>query len=230
MKSVIDYEVLSKLMKGGWSYPIKGAISSGKGLYCWEKHKVLDNGTREFVGFVAEDNESAYPNDGIQGSYYYKRCFEEAQNVYLLVTEDSEEFVQLNGQEEVYLTATANDIRLGKTAVTEKGVTTGEKDIPSYHTAQGVKAIRPNTMFILSFDDNTYDYTKLQAMTAPFNESLSKSVAVDRVVIEDSVYEVGSTESISTVIKDDENKSIDFGIMNGDSPSVIRYFTYREET
>ena len=91
MKSVIDYEVLSKLMKGGWSYPIKGAISSGKGLYCWEKHKVLGDGTREFVGFVTEDNENAYPNDGIQGGYYYKRCFEEAQNVYLMVrTEDGE--------------------------------------------------------------------------------------------------------------------------------------------
>lgn len=229
MKSVIDYEVLSKLMKGGWSYPIKGAISSGKGLYCWEKHKVLDDGTKEFVGFVAEDNESAYPNDGVIGEYYYKRCFEEAQNVYLLVTEDGEEFVQLNGQEEVELTATVNDIRLGTTAVTEKGVTTGEKFIPSYHTTQGIKVIRPNSMFILSFDDNKYDYTKLQAMTAPFNKSLSESVAVDRVVIEDSVYEVGSTESISTVTKDDENKSIDFGIMNGDSPSVIRYFMYREE-
>lgn len=229
MKSVIDYEVLSKLMKDGWSYPIKGAISSGKGLYCWEKHRVLEDGTKEFVGFVAEDNESAYPNDGIVGDYYYKRCFEEAQNVYLLVTEDGEEFVQLNGQEEVDLTATANDIRLGTTAVTEKGVTTGEKFIPAYHTSQGTKLIRANSMFILSFDDMTYDYTQLQAMTAPFNTSLSNSVAIDRVVINDSVYNTGSTEVISTVTKDDENKSINLGITNGDSPYVIRYFTYREE-
>ena len=66
-------------------------------------------------------------------------------------------------------------------------------------------------------------------MTAPYNSSVSESVAVDRVVIDDSVYTTGSTEPISTVTKDDENKSINFGIMNGDSPSVIRYFTYREE-
>ena len=216
-------------MKGGWSYPIKGTISSGKGLYCWEKHRVLEDETKEFVGFVAEDNESAYPNDGVLDGYYYKRCFEEAQNVYLLVTEDGEEFVQLNGQEEVDLTATANDIRLGTTAVTETGVTEGTKDIPSYHTMEGVKMVKPNEPLNISFLNDQYDYTKLQAMTAPFDTSLSKSVAVDRVVIEDSVYLPGSNEPISTVTKDDESKSINLGIMNGDSPSVIRYFTYREE-
>lgn len=229
MKSVIDYEVLSKLMKGGWSYPIKGAISSGKGLYCWEKHKVLEDGTKEFAGFVAEDNESAYPNDGIVGDYYYKRCFEEARTVYMIVTEDSEEFAQLTTQEEVELTATANDIRLGTTAVTEKGVTEGEKFIPSYHTEQGVRVIRSNKPFVLQFDNDLYDYTNLQAMTAPFNKSISNSVAVDRVVIEDVVYLPGTTEPISTVTKDDKNKTINFGVTNGDTPSVIRYFTYREE-
>lgn len=229
MKSVIDYEVLSKLMKGGWSYPIKGAISSGKGLYCWEKHKVLEDGTKEFVGFVAEDNENAYPNDGIVGYYYYKRCFEEARTVYMIVTEDGEEFAQLTTQETVELTATANDIRLGTTAVTEKGVITGEKDIPAYHTDQAIRAIRPNSPFVLPFFNSQYDYTKLQAMTAPYESSLSKSVAVDRVVIDDTVYNSGSSEPISTVTKDDENKSINFGITNGDTPSVIRYFTYREE-
>ena len=229
MQSVIDYEVLSKLMKDGWSYPIKGAISSGKGLYCWEKHKVLDDGTKEFIGFVAEDNESAYPNDGVVGNYYYKRCFEEAKTVYMIVTEDDEEFAQLITQEEVELTATANDIRLGTTAVTEKGVTEGEKFIPSYHTEQGVRVIRPNKPFVLPFDNDLYDYTKLQAMTAPFNKSISNSVAVDRVVIEDAVYLPGTTEPISTVAKDDENKAINFGVINGDTPSVIHYFTYREE-
>ena len=49
------------------------------------------------------------------------------------------------------------------------------------------------------------------------------------MVIENSVYLPGTTEPISTVTKDDANKSINFGIMNGDTPSVIRYFTYREE-
>ena len=225
----LDHYTLNELMSKGWSYPLKGAISSGKGLYCWEKSKVLGDGTKEFVGFVAEDNESAYPNDGMQGDYYYKRCFEEAKTVYMVVTEEGEEYAQLNSQEIVELTATANDIRLGTTAVTENGVTEGEKFIPSYHTLQATRYIRSNSPFLLTFDNSLYDYTKLQAMTALFNTNLSNSVAVDRVVIEDSIYLPGSTEPISTVTKDDENRAINFGITNGDSPSVIRYFTYREE-
>lgn len=219
----LDHYTLNELIKKGWSYPKKG------GTYCWEKSKVLDDGSKELVGFIAENNENAYPNDGMQGDYYYKRCFSESQTVYVIVTEDGKKYAQLNSQEIVELTATANDIRLGTTAVTEDGVITGEKDIPSYHTKQSARFVRANSPFVLPFFDQQYDYTELQAMTAPFNESTSKSVAVDRVVIENSVYLPGTTEPISTVTKDDANKSINFGIMNGDTPSVIRYFTYREE-
>lgn len=232
MQSVIDYDVLRELMKNSWSYPLRGSGSSGSsgnGLYCWEKYRVLSDGTKEFVGFVAEDNKDNYPDGGTVGGYFYQRCFEENQTVYMLVTDEDEQFAQLVGKETVNLTATANDIRLGTTAVTEKGVVTGEKFIPSYHTQQSVRYIRPNSPFVLPFGNNQYDYTQLQAMTAPFNESLDASVCVDRVVIDDSVYMTGSTNPISTVTKDDENKSINFGIMNGDTPSVIRYFAYREE-
>ena len=219
----LDHYTLTELMSKGWSYPNKG------GLYCWEKHRVISDEIKEFVGFVVESDEHVYPEDGIKGDYYYKRCFSEEQTVYVIVTEEGKKYAQLTTQEEVELTATANDIRLGTTAVTENGVTTGEKDIPSYQTRAGVIVIRPKAEFVLPFGDNQYDYTKLQAMTAIFNKNLTDSVAVDRVVIEDSVYLPGSVEAISTVTKDDENKSINFGITNGDSPSVIRYFTYREE-
>ena len=220
----LDHYTMTELIRKGWSYPKKG------GTYCWEKSKVLDDGSKELVGFITENNENAYPNDGMQGDYYYKRCFSESQTVYVIVTEDGKKYAQLNSQEIVELTATANDIRLGTTAVTEDGVTEGTKDIPLYHTVQGIKLIESNSPFTLSFGDEQYDYTKLQAMTAPYNSSLDDSVAVDRVVIEDSIYLPGTTDPISAVTKDDANKSINFGIMNGESPSVIRYFTYREET
>lgn len=219
----LDHYTLTELMSKGWSYPNKG------GLYCWEKHRVISDEIKEFVGFVVESDEHVYPEDGIKGDYYYKRCFSEEQTVYVIVTEEGKKYAQLNSQEIVELTATANDIRLGTTAVTEDGVTEGTKDIPSYHTKQSARFVRANSPFVLPFFDQQYDYTGLQAMTAPFNESMSKSVAVDRVVIEKSVYLPGTTEPISTVTKDDANKSINFGIMNGDTPSVIRYFTYREE-
>lgn len=205
-------------------------VNSGKGEYCWAKSKVLEDGTKELVGFIAADEETKYPDGEISDGFYYERCFSEDQTVYLLKLSETESvYAQLSGNETVELTATANDIRLGTTAVINSGVIEGKKNIPAYHTEQGVKAIRPNSNFLIQFFSKQYDYTKLQAMTAPFNKSLSESVAVDRIIIEDSVYIPGSSEIISTVTKDDDSKSINLGITNGDSPSVIRYFTYREE-
>ena len=227
MQSVIECKDINELIKRCWSYRGQGP---GKGEYCWAKFKMEDGGSKTFDNFITDNDESKYPNGDVLDGFYYERCFTDDQTVYMLKISDTESvYAQLAGDETVVLTATPNDIRLGTTAVTEKGVVEGEKDIPSYHTKQSVRAIRANDMFILPFYDNQYDYTKLQAMTAPYNTSLSDSVAVDRVVIDDSVYNAGSTEMISTVTKDDENKAINFGIMNGDLPYVIRYFTYREE-
>ena len=40
----------------------------------------------------------------------------------------------------------------------------------------------------------------------------------------------GSTDVVSNITKDTENKSILLGITNGDNQSILRYFTYREES
>ena len=151
--------------------------------------------------------------------------------MYLLTTPESGDtvYAQLESQEMIELTATPNDIRLGSVAVTETGVVEGEKDIPAYNTKQAVAAITANSEFKIKFKDRYYDYTELQAMIAPFNKSLAKSVAVDRVVIEDNIYNVNSTDIISVITKDHENKTINFGITNNETRYVIRYFLYREE-
>ena len=205
-------------------------VNSGKGEYCWAKSKVLEDGTKELIGFIAADEESKYPDGEISDGFYYERCFSEDQTVYLLKLSETESvYAQLSGNETVELTATVNDIRLGTTAVINSGVVEGEKDIPAFQTLQGTKLIRANDDFVVSFTDDRYDYTQLQAMTAPFNSTFSESVAVDRVVINESVYAVKSADAISTVIKDDANKTINLGITNGELPYVIRYITYREE-
>lgn len=204
---------------------------SSKGVYCWERYKVLDDSTKEFDTFVVSSDETKYPDGDISGDFYYQRNYAESETVYLLTPPESDEtvYAQLASQEAVTLTATPNDIRLGSVAVTEAGVVEGEKEIPTYHTQQAVKAIRENANFEITFRDDRYDYTALQAMMAPFNSSLSKSVAVDKVVIEDNVYNVNSTDVLSVVTKDHENLSINLGITNGSSRYVIRYFTYKEE-
>lgn len=149
---------------------------------------------------------------------------------YILETEDGKEIPAVLTDQEVVFDATKNDIRIGKTAATGEGVTVGEKVIPAYHTSEGYRIIMPNSKFtipLLVLDQ--YKYTKLQAIICPYDNDLSQSVSADKVVINDNVYEVNSNISISEIIENDMDKSIDLGITNNtDKPSVLRYFTYKE--
>lgn len=131
----------------------------------------------------------------------------------------------------IEFTATDNDVREGKTYVSGNGASTGTKDIPAYHTTTGVQVVFPNKEFKIVIDDkDKWDYTELQAMIMPYNSSAEDSVAVDRVVINDKVYNVGSTMSIATISKDQVNKAISLNLTNGNRISVIRFFTYKEES
>ena len=215
-------------MAGSISFPSGG----GTAIYCWEKSKVLADGTKQLVGFVSSAREYKYPDGGVVGDYYYQRVFAECQTVYMLQLSDNgtSAYTQLVNQESVQLTATPNDIRKGTTAVINNGVVEGEKEIPAYHTEQGVVRIKAGKDFVIPFFSEQYDYTKIQAVIAPFNTKFSDSVAVDRVVIENSVYNVNSTQVIATISKDKAKQAINLGIKNNSNVDyVIQYFTYREE-
>lgn len=146
---------------------------------------------------------------------------------YILVDENGVEYPAVLVDEEVTLTATTNDIRIGTTAVTEEGVVTGEKEIPAYHTSAGYRAIPAGSKFTIPL--NHYDYTKLQAILCPFNTSINDSVAAEKVVIDDNLYPVQSTTVISTIVKDSDVGRVDLGITNeSDVLHLIRYFSYKE--
>lgn len=148
-------------------------------------------------------------------------------STYILVDEEGNEIPAVLVDEETILTATANDIRLGSVAVTDDGVVVGEKYIPAYFVNEGQRIIRSGTKFVLPTP--YYDYAKFQALLCPFNTTVINSVYTDRVVINNSVYDVQSTEPISGVIKDDQNSGIDLGITNESGAIyLIRYFMYTE--
>lgn len=149
---------------------------------------------------------------------------------FILETEDGKEIPAVLTSQEVVFDATKNDIRIGKTAATGDGVTVGEKVIPSYHTNEGYKVIRPGSKFTIPLRSmKLYEYTKLQAIICPYNQSLSESVSAEKVAINDNVYEVNSDVSISVIYTDDSNQSIDLGITNNtDKPYILRFFTYKE--
>lgn len=75
-----------------------------------------------------------------------------------------------------------------------------------------------------------FDYTKLQAMIMPFNSTIENSIAVEKVVIDDNVYQAGQTTVLASVTKNSTTKKISLGITNGSTPAVIRFFTYKEES
>ena len=149
-----------------------------------------------------------------------------------VILEDSfgNEFVGVVTNDIVNFDATDNDVREGKTYASGEGASVGTKDIPGYYTTTGVAAIAANKELAIQLKiKNRYNYTEFQAMTMPFNSNIQNSVAVDKAVIQDKVYNVGSTEVISTISKNDSEQSISLGIINGDVPTIIRYFTYKEE-
>lgn len=147
--------------------------------------------------------------------------------VYILVDENGNEVPAVFVDNEQVFTATANDIRIGTTAVTEKGVTEGTREIPTYYVAEGYRLILAGRPFLITA--NEWEYTKLQAIICPFNTTLANSVSAEKVAIDNSVYNVLSTESISAVVKDTINKRVDLGLSNDTSNRyLVRYFMYKE--
>ena len=150
---------------------------------------------------------------------------------YILVDEDGNEYPAVFVENETVFTATANDIREGYVAATSDGVTEGTKYIPPYITVKGYKLIPAGSELSVTLNvRDAYDYTAFQAMVCQYSTSVAKSVATDKVVIEDNVYLPNSTESISAVVKDDSTKAVKFGVKNEtNKPCIIRFFTYKED-
>ncbi|MBQ8722642.1 MAG: hypothetical protein IJY67_10965 [Paludibacteraceae bacterium] len=149
---------------------------------------------------------------------------------YVLEMEDGTQLVGVLVDDVTVMTATDNDVREGLVYASDSGVSTGTKVIPSYNTTEGTQLIPVGSTFMFTPRyPELYDYTKLQAIICPYNISMSNSVSAEKVVINDNVYESFSATSISEIVKDSENKQINFGITNtGDKPYIIRYFTYKE--
>ena len=151
---------------------------------------------------------------------------------FVLATEDGTELVGVVVDDVTVFTAdAAKDIREGTVAATEKGVVTGTKRIPSYETVQSSRLIRPGSTFSIPLSRyDAYDYTQFQCVIAKRNTSITDSVEVDKVGIYDNVYLTNSTEALSSITKNSDDKSINLNITNDtDDIYYIHYFTFKEE-
>lgn len=148
----------------------------------------------------------------------------------ILVDEHGNEYPAVMTDEEVELTATVNDLRLGKTAILPSGVEEGTKEIPLYNTREGYVKIQSGRNLQIKFFSDRCQYTKFQAIICEFNTSSSDSVSAQMVSINDKVYAVNSTSELSDVTVDPDVQSVELNVVNNsDTPVIIRYFTYKEE-
>lgn len=132
--------------------------------------------------------------------------------------------------DEIVFTATKDDVKVGKTFVSSEGIQAGE-DTRTYRTLHACCCILPNEKFSIPLEKyDQYDYTKFQAVISAFNTELSDSLAVEKTVLFDGVYDVNSSNKISDVTKNTDAKSIDLNITNNsDKTFIINYNTYKEE-
>lgn len=150
----------------------------------------------------------------------------------ILEDESGNEVIGVVTGSEVIFTATDNDVRKDMIYASDNGVSIGTKVIPAYHTFAGTKVIAKGktvTISTLNTDVDVYDYTKLQTLICLFNTNISNSVAAEKISVDDSVYNVKSTEAIATIVKDHDTKTINLNITNdSDKNWILRYFGYKE--
>lgn len=158
-------------------------------------------------------------------------CYSPIGKTFTLVDENNNEITGVIVDQEVVFTAGDNDVREGMVYAGDAGVSEGTKNIPAYITTRGYQAIPPGSSFSIPLSKyNAYDYTQLQCMIAPFNTTIGNSIAINKIVINDGVYMVESTDKLSNVTKNANTLSIDLNIINNDSKvNFIYYFTCKEE-
>jgi hypothetical protein len=158
-------------------------------------------------------------------------CYSQVGKTFVIYDESGNELTGVVTDAEYMFDADPkNDIREGKTAVTDDGVVVGQKVIPHYHTSHGAKAVPAGSNFTIKLPHlDKYDYTVFHGIICLYNTTLANSTAAEKISVLDAVYPVQSAVSISKVTKDADTKSINLGLTNDSGkPCVLRYITYKE--
>lgn len=157
-------------------------------------------------------------------------CYSPMGKTFVITDENGNEIIGVVVEQETVFDATVADVRMGKTFASDAGVAQGENTI-TYRTTEGRESILPGGEFCITTlgKYNKYNYKKLQCAIAKYTSSTDKT-AIEKIVLNDNVYNVGSSVSISTVTKNTESKIINLNITNDtDDIYIIYFFTYAEE-
>lgn len=131
---------------------------------------------------------------------------------------------------EVNLDATREDVKIGKIFASNDGIQEGT-DTRTYRVVFASYLILPGEDYSISLPEyERYNYTQFNAMISKFNTTIDDSTAIEKIVLNDCVYNVNSTIALSTITKNQETKSIDLNITNDTEDIYVVYIaTYKEE-
>lgn len=131
---------------------------------------------------------------------------------------------------EVNLDATREDVKIGKIFASNDGIQEGI-DTRTYRVVFASYLILPGEDYSISLPEyERYNYTQFNAMISKFNTTIDDSTAIEKIVLNDCVYNVNSTIALSTITKNQETKSIDLNITNDTEDIYVVYIaTYKEE-
>lgn len=149
---------------------------------------------------------------------------------FILVDESGAEITGVVTENVKAFNATAADVKIGKTFVSDEGVLEGT-DTKTYRTTQGVQAVAVGKAVSIPLSYyKQYDYTEFQCVITKFNSNLANSTAAIKISLNSNVYNTGSADVISSVSKNSETESIDLNIVNDtDHIIIVHYMTYKEE-
>lgn len=145
---------------------------------------------------------------------------------YIITDSNGNELTGVYVESETIFTATDNDVREGMVYAGDAGVSTGQKNIPSYHTRYGHKVVLANTEIAISVPE--YDYTNLFVTIATYDTNLYQSLSTTYVALDGGMYAVGNPTKISDITIDTTNEKINLGIVSSEK-AVVRYLVTREE-
>jgi hypothetical protein len=190
---------------------------------------VIDGATLEGLG------DSIRSVTGSTKKFTPDEMIEEVKNIldattFILVDTDGNEYPAVYVDSDTVCTATANDIRKGSVAITPEGVIEGTKEIPTYRAVEGYEVVKSGRNVDIFLCSDMCQYTVLQAIVCRYGTGMKDSVSSEKVVIDGLVYNVGSTEVLSTVAVDVDTQTIKLGINNdSESPVIVRYMIIKED-
>lgn len=173
--------------------------------------------------------------NGSSKEYTPEEMIEEVTNImdaatFILVDKDGNEYPAVYVDSNIEFTATEDDIRLGKTAITGAGVVTGTKYIPNYRAEEGFEVVKPGEPLNIYLFSDMCEYTTLQVIICDYNTNLTNSVSATKVGIEGLIYDVMSTTPLSNVSTNIAEQIIELGISNDrENEVVIRYMIIKED-